>query len=59
MDFQKYYRVINQEDSEIPDDPRLDGKTHSLEAGNRPAAYNLEVEKKKTNISWSWQIPDQ
>jgi hypothetical protein len=30
-------------------DPWLDGKTHSLEVGNRPAAYILEVEEEKMN----------
>jgi hypothetical protein len=39
-----------QEDTEISDDQWLDGKTHSLEVGNRPAAYILEVEEFK--ISW-------
>jgi hypothetical protein len=28
-------------------DPWLDGKTHSLEVGNRPAAYILEVEEEE------------
>jgi hypothetical protein len=27
------------------DDPYLDGKTHSLEVGNRPAVYILEAEE--------------
>jgi hypothetical protein len=47
MDFQKYYKVINQEDTEISDDPWLDGKTHSLEVRNRPVAYILEVEEEE------------
>jgi hypothetical protein len=32
------------------DDPWLDGKTHSLEAGNRPVAYILEVEEEEATI---------
>jgi hypothetical protein len=29
------------------DDPWLDAKTHSLEVGNRPAAYILEAEEEE------------
>jgi hypothetical protein len=36
---------MNQEDTEISDDTWLDGKTHSLEVGNRPSAYILDVEE--------------
>jgi hypothetical protein len=45
MDFEKCYEVTNQEDTEISDDPWLDGKTHSLEVGNRPTACILEVKE--------------
>jgi hypothetical protein len=31
-------RLSKVQDTEISDDPWLDGKTHSLEVGNRPAA---------------------
>jgi hypothetical protein len=33
----------------MSDDQWLDGKTHSLEVGNRPAAYILEVEEEEEN----------
>jgi hypothetical protein len=29
------------------DNPQLDGKTHSLEVGNRPVAYILEAEEEE------------
>jgi hypothetical protein len=32
------------------DDPWLDGKTHSLEVRNRPAAYILEVEEERNKL---------
>jgi hypothetical protein len=31
----------------VSDDPWLDGKTHPVEVGNRPAAYILEVEEEE------------
>jgi hypothetical protein len=42
-----YYYIINQEDTEISDDAWLDGKTHSLEVRNRPAAYILVAEEEE------------
>jgi hypothetical protein len=41
------YPIINQEDTEISDEPLLDGKRHSLEVRNRPVAYILEVEEEE------------
>jgi hypothetical protein len=38
----------------MSDDPWLDGKTHSLEAGSRPAAYILEVEEEDHPIILSY-----
>jgi hypothetical protein len=38
-------KIINSEDTEISDDPYLDGRTYSLEIGNRPMAYVLEKKK--------------
>jgi hypothetical protein len=34
-------------DTEISDNPRLDGKMHSVEVRNRPAAYTLEAEEEE------------
>jgi hypothetical protein len=39
------YRLL--EDTEISDYPWLEGKTHSLEVGNRPETYILEVEEEE------------
>jgi hypothetical protein len=35
---------MNPGDNEVSDDPHLEGRTHSLEVGNRPLAYALEEE---------------
>jgi hypothetical protein len=38
---------MNLEDNEVADDPHLEGRTHSLEVGNRPLAYALEKEEEE------------
>lgn len=46
-------RTINSQDSEVSDNPQLDGRTYSLKVQNRPMAYTLEGEE---NINDQYKI---
>jgi hypothetical protein len=39
-----YIKIINPQDTEVLDDPWLDGRTYCLEVGKRPMAYIQEEE---------------
>jgi hypothetical protein len=43
----QYYKIINPGKAEVLDEPNLDGRTCSLEVGNRPVACNLKEEEEE------------
>jgi hypothetical protein len=46
-DSQRFYKAVNPEGTDVSGDKWLNGRTYSVEVGNRPMAHNLEEEEEE------------